>query len=135
MGPTYRPPSRSARIVSSKKGTWHPGEFRDSDANVATHLSRYRLHRCNILKRSVVNMCGDDIIPCTSIWISSSISMRQKELRDGGQVPLPTNKRYDAKKANVLRPQSASSVNGMAARRNLAAVRRESANAQRPSSC
>ena len=55
MGPTYCPPYSSARIGSSKKGTWHPRVSRDSGANAATHLFRYRLHCRDISKRSVVD--------------------------------------------------------------------------------
>ena len=54
MGPTYLPPSRSARIGLYEKGTWYPGASRDSDANAATQLFRYRLHYRDTSKRSVV---------------------------------------------------------------------------------
>ena len=47
----------------------------------------------------------------------------------------PVDKRCDATKENVPRSRSASSADGMAARRTLAAVHRESANVRRLSSC
>ena len=47
----------------------------------------------------------------------------------------PDEKRCDATKANVPRSRSASSADGMMARRTLAAIRKESADARRPSNC
>ena len=60
------------------------------------------------------------------IWRSSAAA---------DECRLPANKRCNATKSNVPRSRSASSADGVADRRTLAAVHRESADARCPNSC
>ena len=46
-GPMYQPPSISTRIGSTEKGTLAPGTSTTSEADAATHLVRYWIHRCD----------------------------------------------------------------------------------------
>ena len=59
--------------------------------------------------------------------------MRQRSSAKVDEWRPPAEKRCDAEKANVPRSQSASSADRMTARRNLAAIRKESADARLPS--
>ena len=135
MGPTYHHPSSFARIGSSKKEAWHPGASMDSDTDAATHLNKYRLHRHDASKRSIVARYGDEIIPRTSVWSSSSLLMRRRNSAMVDECRPTSDQKCNATKENVPKLRSASSVDDMALRRTLAAVRRESTNDRTLSSC
>ena len=58
-----------------------------------------------------------------------------EEIRDCRRMSPPMEKKCDAIKSKVPKLRSASSVDGMVARRARAAIHKESAEASRPSSC
>ena len=61
------------------------------------------------------------------MWISSSLSIRWRSSATAYECLLTAEKMCEATKANVATPLIASSTDGIAARWNLTAVRRESA--------
>ena len=69
------------------------------------------------------------------VWSSSSLSMRRRSSATGDKFCPPAEKRCKATKAKVPRSRRTSSAHVIADSRNRAAVRRESADARRLSSC
>ena len=117
------------------KVTLSPGASATPEADAATHLFRYWIHHRDISNRSVVARQGGIIIPCTSVWNSSRLSMRRRSLAMAEKWRPPGEKRCNEKKAKVPRSRSASTVDGMASRRTFTAIRKESADARHPSNC
>ena len=77
----------------------------------------------------------DEVIHCTFVWSSFILIIRRRSSTTAEECHLPAEKRCKATNSKVLRSQSASSADGMAARRTRAAVRREYSNARCLSSC
>ena len=69
------------------------------------------------------------------VWISSSLSMRQRSSVTADECLPPAENRCEAKKANMTKSRSASSADGIAARRTLATVCGESTEVKRLSIC
>ena len=77
---------------------------------------------------------GDEITPFTLVWWSSRISMRQRSsVTDDECIPI-AEKMCKLTEANVPKPRSAFSTDGINARWILVAVRKEFSKAKRPSS-
>ena len=123
------------RMVSKEKGTVAPAAPTSFEENAVTHLFRYSEHQRDTSYSNVIAMCRVVIIPYTSVWSSSSLSMRQRSSTTTDACRPAVEKRCDATKAEVPKSRSASSTDGMQARRTHAAVRRESTKAIRLSSC
>ena len=67
-------------IGSRDKGRVPPVASITSKSDATTHLLWYWFHRRKTSKSSVVAKGGGEIIPCTSVWSSSSLSMRLRIL-------------------------------------------------------
>ena len=120
---------------SNEKGAVAPAAPTSSEDDAITHLFRYSDHRQDTSYSNFFARCGVVIIPCTSVWSSSSLLIRRRISATSDVCCPAAEKRHDATKAKVPKWCSALSEEGMQARQTRAAFRRESAKASRPSIC
>ena len=76
---------------------------------------------------------GDEIIPCTLVWSSSSLSMRRRISTTADDYLPPMEKRCNVMKTIMPKPQSALNADEISARRNIVAAHRNLTEAKRPS--
>ena len=111
---------------SNKKGTVSPAAPTSSEDDAVTHLLSYSDNRCDTSYSNVVAMCGDLIIPCISVWSSSSLLMRQRISATADTCLPAAEKRCDVMKGKVPKSRSALSTDGIQVKRTHVDVRRDS---------
>ena len=111
---------------SNEKGTVAPSAPTSFEDDAVTHLLSYSDNRCDTSYINVVAMCGDVIIPCISVWSSSSLLMRQRISATADTCLRAAEKRCDGMTGKVPKSRSAFSTDGIQIKRTHVDVRRDS---------